>query len=377
MAFLAAVRLVVNSAHRFSYPFLPAIARGLGVSLETGGALVSVRWAAGLATPLMVRGVDRGRPAGRLITGGLALFVVGAAVTAASGVVVGAFVGFALMGLAKSSYDISIQAYVADRVPYGSRARVLGLLELTWAGGFLVGAPFAGWLIDRAGWTAPFWVFAGLALVALAAVGRVLDSAPAPHPPARATTRFDRSALGLLGVMAAFSGASELVLVVLGAWLETAFGLSLLVLGGVATIIGCAELAGEGTAVAFADRLGKRRAVALGMGIAAAGYGLMPAGESSVAVGIGFLVVALAGFELTITSAVSLASEQMPAARSRYLAWTIVAMAAGRAVGAFVGPALYHAVGLAGPAAVAALANIGAIGALVATVREHGAHDHD
>ena len=41
IAFLTFTRLVVNTAHRFVFPFLPAISRGLGISLEQGGLLMS------------------------------------------------------------------------------------------------------------------------------------------------------------------------------------------------------------------------------------------------------------------------------------------------------------------------------------------------
>jgi predicted MFS family arabinose efflux permease len=366
--------LVLNAAHRFVYPFLPTIARGLGISLETAGALVSTRWGAGLATPAVVRAVDRGRRPERLIPLGLALFVIGAGVTALTGVAVGAFVGFALMGLAKSTYDISIQAYVADRVPYTRRARALGVLELTWAGGFLVGAPAAGWMIDRAGWTTPFLAFGGLALVALMLVGGVLGRSPDAFAPPRTVDRVQRSGVAMLVVMALFSSGAELVLVVMGAWLEDAFGLSLLVLGGIATVLGVAELSGEGVSVAFTDAIGKRRAVSLGIAIAAIAFALLPAAESAIVPGVGLLAVAFLGFELTITASIPLASEQVPANRARYLALTVVAMAAGRAVGAYVAPRLYLATGLAGPAWTATAANLLALFVLLGAVREHGDH---
>ena len=43
---LTAARLVINTAHRMTSPFLPVIARGLGIPLEQAGALVAVplRW---------------------------------------------------------------------------------------------------------------------------------------------------------------------------------------------------------------------------------------------------------------------------------------------------------------------------------------------
>jgi predicted MFS family arabinose efflux permease len=306
---------------------------------------------------------------------GLALFVVGAAVTALVGVFAGALVGFATMGLAKSTYDSASQAYLSERVPYARRARVLGVFELAWAGGFLLGAPVAGWLIDRFAWEAPFWFAAAMALVTLVVLPLVLEpetvDSVGPHEP----LRLGRSAVGLLVVMGLFSGGAELVFVVLGAWLEDAFGISLLGLGGIAFVLGTMELAGEGGTVLVTDRLGKHRAVMLGLIVSAVAFAVLPVFESAVVAGVGVLAVALFGFEFTIVSAIPLASEMAPQGRARYLALTIVAMSIGRAIGAFAGPRFFVSVGLVGPALGAAVANVAALVLLIAVVREHGRHD--
>ena len=54
MATLLFLKLVANIGFRFVYPFLPAIARGLGIDLTQAGALVSVRWAGALTTPAIM-----------------------------------------------------------------------------------------------------------------------------------------------------------------------------------------------------------------------------------------------------------------------------------------------------------------------------------
>jgi predicted MFS family arabinose efflux permease len=375
LSFLTLCRLVLNSAHRFVYPFLPAIARGLGISLESAGTLVSVRWMAGLATPGVVHAVDRGRHPRRLVLIGLALFVVGAVVTALSGIFMGAVVGFAAMGLAKATYDSASQAYLSERVPYARRARILGVFELAWAGGFLVGAPAAGWLIDRLSWVAPFWAAALLSLAALLAAPLVLApetvDRTVPHRP----LALPASAIGLLVVMGLFSGGAELVFVVLGAWLETAFGISLLGLGGIAFLLGAAELLGEGGTVIGTDRFGKRRAVAAGLVVTVAAFAALAAVETALVAGVATAAIAFTGFEFTIVSAIPLASEMAPHGRARYLSLTVVAMALGRAVGAFFGPRLFTGAGLAGPALAAAGANLLALVVLLAVVREHESHD--
>ena len=138
LAFLSSERLVKNTAFRFIYPFLPAIARGLGVPLEAAGYLVSARWAAGLATPVIQRVAGKGEARRRLIVTGCLLFIAGSSVTALTGVYWGALVGFVLMGFAKPTYDIASQAYIADRVLYERRARYLAVFELTWSLSLLI-----------------------------------------------------------------------------------------------------------------------------------------------------------------------------------------------------------------------------------------------
>ena len=46
------VRTVINTGFRLVYPFLPAIARGLGVSLETAALAVTARASLGFLAPV-------------------------------------------------------------------------------------------------------------------------------------------------------------------------------------------------------------------------------------------------------------------------------------------------------------------------------------
>lgn len=372
---LVVMRLVVNSAHRLIYPFLPVIARGLGVSLDQAGLMVSARWAVGLGTPAIVTFAGRGERRRRLIGLGLVLFALGAAVTAATNVYLGALVGFALMGIAKPLFDVAAQAYLADRVPYASRARYLGTFELTWAGGLLIGAPLAGWMISAAGWRAPFWAIAVLSLAGFFLAGRVL-APDVPEPTgSRARLRWDAPAVAFMGVVALFSAAAELVFVVLGAWLEGSFGLSVITLGGTATLIALAELGGEGGVAGFADRIGKRATVAIGMTVAALGFVGIAMFASSLALGLAATMVAYLGFEVSIVGSIPLASELRPRARSRFLAWMVVAMALGRTIGAAAGTRVFAAHGVGGAALAAAVANVLALVVFLAVARAFPADD--
>ncbi len=362
LSYLTGLRLIINTAARFVSFFLPAIARGLGVPLERAGDLISIRWAAGLPTPLLMTALSRGRPRRTLIGLGLGLFSAGALVTAATSVYVGAVIGFIMMGVAKPLFDVSAQAYLSDRVPYDKRGRVLGIFELTWAGGLLVGAPLAGWMIRTSGWRSPFWLFGALVAVGALLVVRMLDEDTGDVHGEKGRLRLDRPSGAFLVVAALYAMAAELMFVVLGAWLEDSFGLSLVEAGGIAVFIGLAELSGEAAMTGFADHIGKRRSVFAGILIAAAGFAAFGLVERSLVLGVAATMVAYFGFELAIVSGVPYASEIHPHARARFLAWMVVGWSVGRTLGSAVGPRLYLESGIVTAAFVAAALNLAAVG---------------
>jgi len=236
----------------------------------------------------------------------------------------------------------------------------------------LVGAPFAGWLIDRSGWDAPFWVISVLTGVALALTFRLLEGGRSGEDGEGGTPRLDSSAKALLLVFLLFSTAAELVFVVLGSWLELEFGLSVVALGAFAAVIGFSELSGESLTLVFADRVGKRNAVMIGIGIAVSGFLAIILIGGSLTGGLIGAALAFLGFEITIVSALPFATEVQPEHRSRYLGLIQVAMASARAVGALVGNPLFDALGIAANAGIAAVLNLAAITILYRVIKEHG-----
>lgn len=368
LSLLAVARLIVNTGHRLVSPFLPVIARGLGIPLESAGVLVAARSAASMATPGIVmlgRKLDRKA----LAQIGLGIFMAGSAVTAVFGVYAGVLVGFLLMGLGKSVFDVSGQAYLSDRVPYEKRARSLAIFEMTWAGGFLVGAPFVGWIIAQAGWEMAYAALAGLIAVAIVVSIRLLDS-DHPNMTERGKLSLSRSAWAMLAVALLFSAGGEVTVVVLGAWLEEAFSIALVGIAGLASLIGLAELSGSVSTAVFTDRLGKRRAVTIGLIINIVGYTLMAISGDSIVIGIAGALIAFAGFEFLIVSAFPLASELVPAGRARYLAWMVVAIGLGRGLAGLAGPVLFTRSGFGSNAVSAIGLDLVALAVLRAAVTE-------
>jgi predicted MFS family arabinose efflux permease len=368
IAVLTLIKLILNAGWRFVYPFLPALGRGLGVDLGQMGVLLSVRWGAGFATPLGVVAVERSRSSRRLLVVGLISFAVGALATAFSGAFVGAVVGFAFMGVAKPLFDVGAATYVSERVPYSRRARSLGVLELSWAGGFLIGAPLAGWLIDTWGWDMPFWVFGGLTVLALGLVMTLLAPSDHEHADGVEVPPESRAAIAPFLVSVVIAGFTlELIFVVMGAWLEGAFGLGLFALAGVGALLGVAELGGEGLMVAFTDRIGKRNSFAGGLAATAVSLVTLAVFDHLLAPALVALFFAIVSLELAVISGLPIASELRPSKRARFLAWTLVSAGVGRIGADLVGPSVFE---IGGMTAVSLLAAVSAVaGAVVLLTR--------
>ncbi len=370
-------RITLNMSYRITYPFLPVIARGLGVDLATGGLLVTGRAAGGLVSPIFGPLSDRyGRK--RMMLIGLALLIVGAAICALVPLYAAFMVAFIMFGISKAIYDPTIQAYIGDRVPYERRGRAIGVTELAWSGGWLVGVPSAGWLIAHVGWQAPFALLVGLSVAGLLLIAWLL---PRDVPVAQHTdTAFqlgvvirDRNLVAALCVTLLLMLANEVTFIVYGAWMESRFGLSVVSLGVVSIAIGIAEAAGESGSAAFVDRLGKRRAVLIGLALLAVTYGVLPSLGQRLEWVIGGLVVLFVAFEFTLVSSLPLVSELAPGARATAMSANAAAITIARMIGSAGGTALFARMGKLEPnATVSVIASVVACGVLWAWVREHG-----
>lgn len=375
LAAMLLARITLNMSYRITYPFLPAIARGLGADLSTAGLLITGRAAGGLTSPIFGPLSDRyGRK--RMMLVGLALLVIGAAICAAVPLYAAFMVAFVMFGISKAIYDPTIQAYIGDRVPYERRGRAIGVTELAWSGGWLVGVPSAGWLIAHAGWQAPYALLTVLSAAGLLLTARLLprDAPVAQH--ANTSLQLgaifrNRNLVAALCVTFLLMLGNEITFVVYGAWMESRFGLSVEALGVASLAIGIAEATGEFGSAAFVDRIGKRRAVVIGLALLAISYGALPTLGVRLEGVIGLLVVLFIIFEFTLVSSLPLISELAPEARATVMSVNAAAMQVARMIGSASGTALFARMGNLEPnAAVSVVASIAACGVLWAFVRE-------
>jgi predicted MFS family arabinose efflux permease len=352
-------RITLNISYRITYPFLPVIARGLGVDLATAGLLVTGRAAGGLVSPIFGPLSDRfGRK--RLMLVGVALLIAGAAVCAALPFYAAFLAAFVTFGIAKSIYDPTMQAAISDRVPYERRGRAMGITELSWAGAWLLGVPAAGWLIARVGWQSPF-----AALAALGGVGLLLIATLLPRDvttsASGASFQFgqvirNRNLVTVLAVAFLIILANEVTFIVYGAWMESRFHISVVELGLVSIVIGLAEAVGEFGSTAFVDRLGKRRAVLAGLVLTGVTYAALPTLGQHLEWTLGGVAMLSLAFEFTVVSLLPLISELDPGARATVMSANIAAMTSARMIGSAGGAALFARMAQLGPNSVVSVA---------------------
>jgi predicted MFS family arabinose efflux permease len=244
-----------------------------------------------------------------------------------------------------------------------------------WAQTSHLGIPLIRGLLPGEHWNAPFiWlVLLGLGLVVL--LWRILPI-DEPHTAARKSLRQGfrtiltyPPALAGLAISMLISASNETVNIVYGVWMENSFGLQVAALGAASAIIGVAELGGEGLVAGFVDRIGKRRAVGLGLlcySLACILLPLIGTTWQGALVGLFFFYLT---FEFTIVSSIPLMTELIPSARATLMAGNVAAFSLGRVFGSLLGPLLFS-YGLGVNAVVAAVMNLVGLIILVFVLHE-------
>jgi predicted MFS family arabinose efflux permease len=363
------LRTILNTAHRMVYPFLPVFARGLGVDLSTMSLLMTARSLLGATSPLFAPIADqRGRKFGMLT--GVIVFTIGVGLVAISPSVWTLAIALMLAMVGKYMFDPAMQAYFGDRIPYHQRGTALAVTEVAWSMSFIVGVPVVGFLIDRFGWSAPFPLFTVLGLIVVFVIWRIVPKEDPHHEPSTNSRDGYRAVFtsipALAGISIALwaSAANELVNVIFGVWLEDSFGLKIIALAGASAVIGISELSGEGLVALTTDRLGKPRALAIGLiGNALASLLLPFIGQTQTGALIGLFLFYIT-FEYVMVSHIPMMTELVPSARATMLSMNVTGHAIGRALGAFLAGFIYQPFGFVFVALTAVIFNIAGLMAL-------------
>jgi len=341
-----AIRTVLNTAHRMVYPFLSIFARGLGVDLTTMSLALTARSLVGTFGPFTASVADsHGRKFGMLF--GVSLFTLGTALVVFWPTFWVLAVALSLATLGKYIFDPAMQAYLSDRISYQRRGLAIALTEFGWSLAFVLGVPLMGFLIARAGWMAPFPLLALLGALMFIGIIIMLPAEGKLHADRAPLLANFRSVLTYLPALAGLavglfaSTANEVVNLIFGVWLEDSFGLKIAALGAASAVIGLSELGGEGLVAAFVDRLGKPRAIAIGLltnSLAALSLPFIGQTVAGALTGLFFFYIS---FEFTLVSIIPLMTEILPGARATLMSFNVAALSLGRALGAPLAPLLY------------------------------------
>ncbi len=343
LGILTSSRLFINTGLRMVYPFLPALARGLGVSIESLALLVSLRGFTSLLSPIFGPLADR---VGRriLLVIALIVFALGCLIILVKPTYWVFGLSLSLIATAKVIYDPAMQASIGDRIAYGKRGRALAITEFSWAGSFLLGVPLIGFIMEAWQWQAPFVLLALLGLLAAICVLRIIpsgDGRSGNNAHLGSAWRIIRdnkviwaSAVYIFLVM----GANELLLIVYGEMMESNFALSISSLGLATAIIGGAEISGEVTTALFVDRLGKRPFVIVAGIMTCLMYIILPFSSNSLATSLISLFTLFLCFEMSVVGSIPLMTELVPSSRGVVMSTVLATSGLGRGIGALIGP---------------------------------------
>jgi len=341
------IRAVFNTMHRMVYPFLGVFSRGLGVDITSLSLALTARSVIGMFGPFVATVADRrGRRFGMML--GLGVFICGVAVVVFFPTLIGLTIALIMSTMGKYIFDPGMQAYIGDRVPYERRGLAIAITEFGWSLAFIVGVPLMGFIISRNGWMAPFPLLALLGVLVFALLYLILPKDEnQPNPDATVFSNM-RLVVATVPAMAGISiglwasAGNEVVNLIFGVWLEDAFALQIAALAGASAVIGLSELTGEGLVAVFVDRLGKHRAIAMGL-IANSGAALLLPilGRTSTGALVGLFLFYIT-FEFTLVSIIPMMTEVLPEARATVMAFNVAALSLGRAIGAPLAPFLYQ-----------------------------------
>lgn len=350
---LTIARTCINMTRRFTYTFVPEIARALGVPVTGVQNGIALQSSMSMLSPFFGGLSERyGRKyvlIAALLTAALLGFVGAAAPL--YGVFLAVMVGF---GVGKMLFDPAGLAYLGDRVPYHRRALAIGMNEMSWGAALLIGAPLTGLLLERATLSS---VFLMLGVANLLGAALIFVFLPGDRPKREAVQRTslrsilravsgNPAAMGAMAYAACNSAANEMIFINYGAFMEQSFGLALSALGIVTVAIAVAEGAGEAAVAGIGDRMGPKRMALAGAAVAAVCYAIFPVFGSAIPVVVIGIFTMFLGYEISVVAAIPLYTEVLPGARASIMGAIIGAVALGRVIGGLSGALLYNNMGV-------------------------------
>jgi len=347
-------KLLFNITRRLIYPFAPEFARGMNVDLSAITSVIALNQATSILGPVGTSFADK-YGYRILILLSLGLLTIGTFAVGLIPVYSVFVISLFITGFAKSLFDPSLQAFIGNFVPFEKRAKIIGITELAWAGSTLIGIPLAGIIIERFSWQTPFFIVGGFSLICFFIIFKIMPRDKKNHNPSKArsvmisnwkTIIKERKVLGILLFVFFMCLGNDNLFVIYGAWLEQSYNLSLTAIGFGTVLIGLSEILGEGFTVFFADRIGLKKSIIIGVSLCSGAYFLLPLLDIGLAYVLTGLFLVFFTFEFAIVTCMSLSTELVPELRASTMAAFFAIAGIGRVAGAFLGGIIWSNYGL-------------------------------
>lgn len=348
-------RLVINITKRFPYPFVSAIALNFAVPVTSIQNLIALSNGVGLLSPLL--GTISERYGRKPIMLAILIAMAGVSFMGAMYTTFAVFsIAILAFGIGKIIYDPTFQAYLGDVVPFHQRARMMGVVELSWALSLVVAAPVVGFLLETSTMQVVF-IFMGIALI-LGAIGvwAFIES--------DVKSKSERQAIKFIGPLETFRIISkeptaiyallfaicltishEIFFINYGIWMAQSFDLVLTALGTVTIVIAVAEIIGEFVVITIADKIGTKLASMSGMLVAAIMFAIIPSLSFSLPASLFGIFIMFIGIEVAIVASFPLFTEILPDTRAVMMSANMGAHSLGRVLGAAFGGIIYATTG--------------------------------
>ncbi len=348
-------RLAVNISKRFAYPFVAPIAASFAVSAESIQNVIALSNSAGLLSPVL--GTISEHYGRKTVMVGATLLMTVMSLAAALFAHYGVFVVVMFgLGIGKIIYDPTVQAYFGDTIHFSRRARVMGIVELSWALSLFVAAPVAGFLLETSTLQAVFLFIAAMSALGSLALWALVEPDERPGDPhkrirmisplgAMRTVSAHRPALFALLFSLCLTISHEIFFINYGLWMASAFDLVLTALGAVTIVIAIGEVIGEFIVIALADRFGVKRTTMYGMLVAAICFVIIPHLHFSLPLAMFGIFVMFIAIEASIVASFPLYTEILPDARAVMMSANMGSHSLGRVAGAAIGALLYSVSG--------------------------------
>jgi predicted MFS family arabinose efflux permease len=346
----------MDAAYRAPLPYLVFIAASFGAG-TTGAGWLAVSWnLAGLAAPIV--GIVEGRMGRRaMVIAAAGAFILLCFLMPFAPTFAAVLALYFALGISRALFGPPVQAFVGDNVPYAQRGTVMGIVELSWALGWIVGVPVFGVLLEYAVWWLSFLLFGAVALAGLGLVLRyaVVRNAQQSQP-LPAANLFDWSSVRVVwsnatavrlliyGMLISF--AAQIATLAYAPWLIQQFGLSAAALGLISIVLGVADVVAELATIVLVDRIGKRRSVLIASGTFAASLVLVLALAEELGPLMAGLFVVFLSFEFALVASLAVTSEAVPNARATMSGFVLATHSFGRIVASLVALPLFGFGGL-------------------------------